>query len=122
MGNGIILWGPDFKTITFASLLGIRGMKVDLKMIRSLLIRLILTMFLLSVAWVLVYRWLPPPATLHMITRRADAGKVDKPNKTIQYQYVSLEDISVQVPLAVIAAEDQLFMTHNGFDFKAIQG
>jgi monofunctional biosynthetic peptidoglycan transglycosylase len=97
-------------------------MKVDLKLVRSLAIRLILTMFLLSVAWVLVYRWLPPPATLHMITRRADAGKANNPNKAIKYQYVSLEDISDQVPLAVIAAEDQLFMTHNGFDFKAIQG
>ena len=122
MGKGIILWGPEAKTITFVPLLGRRGMKVDLKMIRSLVIRLILTMFLLSVAWVLVYRWLPPPATLHMITRRADAGKANKPHKTIRYQYVSLEDVSAQVPLAVIAAEDQLFMTHNGFDIKAIKG
>jgi monofunctional biosynthetic peptidoglycan transglycosylase len=97
-------------------------MKVDLKMIRSLLIRLVLTMFLLSVVWVLVYRWLPPPATLHMITRRADAGKDNKPDKTISYRFVPLEEISPQMPLAVIAAEDQLFMTHNGFDFKAIQG
>jgi monofunctional glycosyltransferase len=97
-------------------------MKVDLKMIRSLGIRLVLTMFLLSVVWVLVYRWLPPPATLHMITRRADAGKENRPDKYIKYRYVPLEEISAQVPLAVIAAEDQLFMTHNGFDFKAMQG
>jgi monofunctional glycosyltransferase len=97
-------------------------MKVDLKMIRALGIRLILTMFLLSVVWVLVYRWLPPPVTLHMITRRADAGKENRPDKFIKYRFVSLADISPQVPLAVIAAEDQLFMTHNGFDFKAIQG
>jgi monofunctional glycosyltransferase len=97
-------------------------MKVDLKMIRSLAIRLMLTMFLLSVGWVLVYRWLPPPATLHMITRRADAGKENVPDKYIQYRYVPLEEIAAQVPLAVIAAEDQLFMTHNGFDFKAMQG
>lgn len=97
-------------------------MKVDLKMIRSLVIRLILTMFLLSVVWVLIYRWLPPPATLHMITRRADAGKENLSDKYIKYRYVPLEEISAQVPLAVIAAEDQLFMTHNGFDFKAMQG
>jgi monofunctional glycosyltransferase len=97
-------------------------MKVDLKMIRSLAIRLILTMFLLSVVWVLVYRWLPPPATLHMITRRADAGKENLPGKYIQYRFVPLAEMSPQVPLAVIAAEDQLFMTHNGFDFKAMQG
>jgi monofunctional biosynthetic peptidoglycan transglycosylase len=97
-------------------------MKVDLKIIRSLVVSLLLTLFLLSVVWVLVYRWLPPPATLHMITRRADAGKENKASKVIRYQYVSLEDIPAQVPLAVIAAEDQLFLTHHGFDFKAIQG
>lgn len=97
-------------------------MKFDLKLIRSLAIRLVLTMFLLSIAWVLVYRWLPPPATLHMITRRADAGKADLPVKVIRYRFKPLEEIAPQVPLAVIAAEDQLFMTHNGFDFKAIQG
>lgn len=97
-------------------------MKIDLKMIRSLAIRLVLTLFLGSVAWVLVYRWLPPPATLHMVTRRADAGKADLPVKVIRYRFKTLEEIAPQVPLAVIAAEDQLFMTHNGFDFKAIQG
>ena len=97
-------------------------MKIDLKMIRSLAIRLVLTLFLGSVAWVLVYRWLPPPATLHMVTRRADAGKADLPVKVIRYRFKTLDEIAPQVPLAVIAAEDQLFMTHNGFDFKAIQG
>lgn len=97
-------------------------MKLDLKLIRSLALRLVLTMFLLSVVWVLIYRWLPPPATLHMITRRADAGKQHLSDKYIQYRFVPLEEISPQVPLAVIAAEDQLFMTHNGFDFKAMQG
>ncbi|MGV3585431.1 MAG: monofunctional biosynthetic peptidoglycan transglycosylase [Adhaeribacter sp.] len=90
--------------------------------IKALVIKLILTLFLGSVLWVLIYRWLPPPATLHMFKRRAAAGKQDLPNKTIQYTYVALEDITPNVPLAMIAAEDQLFLKHDGFDFKAMKG
>ena len=30
-------------------------------------------LFLTSVAWVLVYRWVPPPATFLMLERRAHA-------------------------------------------------
>ena len=95
-------------------------MKINFRVIRSLFISLVLSLFLLSVAWVLVYRWLPPPATLHMFTRRAKAGKKEVKQKYINYQYVSLEDVSEHVPLALIAAEDQLFLTHKGFDLKAM--
>jgi len=68
-----------------------------------------------------VYRWLPPPATLHMFSRRAKAGKAGLADKNINYRYVSLNEVSEYVPLALIAAEDQLFLTHNGFDLKAME-
>lgn len=97
-------------------------MKINFRLIRTMLISLILSLFLLSVGWVLIYRWLPPPATLHMITRRAKAGKENVPDKYINYHFVSLQEVSAQVPLALIAAEDQLFIKHHGFDFEAIQG
>ena len=35
--------------------------------------------------------------------------------------WVALEEISPNMPLAVIASEDQLFLEHNGFDVKAIE-
>ena len=96
-------------------------MKVNLRLIRSLFISLVLSLFLLSITWVLVYHWLPPPATLHMFSRRAKAGKEGVVQKHINYRYVSLNEVSEQVPLALIAAEDQLFLTHNGFDLKAME-
>lgn len=97
-------------------------MKLNLQIIKTMLISLMLTLFLLSVVWVLIYRWLPPPATLHMFSRRAKAGQEDVRDKNIKYQFVSLDEVSAQVPLALIAAEDQLFIKHNGFDFGAIKG
>ena len=89
---------------------------------RALLFKLVLTLFLGSILWVLVYRLLPPPATLHMFKRRAAAGKMDKRDKYIHYRFVEIEEVSAHVPLALIAAEDQLFLQHDGFDFKAMKG
>lgn len=39
----------------------------------------------------------------------------------LKRDWESLDDISKYMPLAVIASEDQLFMSHNGFDVKSIQ-
>ncbi len=97
-------------------------MNGNLILLRDLLIKLILILFLLSIVWVLVYKWLAPPTTLHMIERRAQAGKKNKNVPQIRYEFVALEDVSPQVPLALMAAEDQLFMTHNGFDYRAMKG
>jgi len=45
----------------------------------------------------------------------------DGDSRQIQKDWVSIEDMSPDLPLAVIAAEDQKFMTHNGFDVEAIE-
>ncbi len=43
-------------------------------------------------------------------------------NKTgWKHDWVSIEEISVNLQLAVICSEDQLFLTHHGFDIKAIE-
>ncbi|GAA3941634.1 monofunctional biosynthetic peptidoglycan transglycosylase [Hymenobacter algoricola] len=84
-------------------------------------------LFLVSVAWVLIYRWVAPPATWLMLDRRAYApvGKgyygIREEGRRISYDFKTLDEVSAQVPLALIAAEDQLFLQHHGFDFKAMQ-
>lgn len=95
--------------------------RLGLRQVKLLFIKLLFTLFLLSIAWVLLYRWVAPPATLHMVKRRAEAGKAEKADPTITYTFVSLEEMSPQLPLAVVASEDQLFLQHHGFDFQAIQ-
>ncbi|WP_347159039.1 monofunctional biosynthetic peptidoglycan transglycosylase [Pontibacter chitinilyticus] len=95
--------------------------RVGGRQIKILLVKLVLTLFLVSISWVLLYRWVAPPATLHMIKRRAEAGAAEKKEPAIKYTYVSLEEMSPQLPLAVVASEDQLFLKHHGFDFEAIQ-
>lgn len=41
--------------------------------------------------------------------------------KGMQRDYVGLKHVSSHAVLAVIGAEDQLFMEHNGFDFESIE-
>jgi len=94
--------------------------RLRLGQVKLLFIKVVLSLFLLSVAWVLLYRWVAPPVTLHMLQRRAEAGAADKAHSAIRYTFVPLEKMSDQLPLAMVAAEDQLFLQHHGFDFQAI--
>jgi len=94
--------------------------RMGLHTVKVLFFKLLLSLFLLSIAWVLLYKWVDPPATLHMVKRRAEAGKADKNDPTINYRFVDLDEMSDQLPLAVVASEDQLFLQHNGFDMDAI--
>jgi monofunctional biosynthetic peptidoglycan transglycosylase len=89
-------------------------------MIRKLLRFLVKTAIwfvVLSVAWVLLYKYVDVPATPLMAIRTFESeNPVD-----IQHEWVSLEDISVDMQLAVISSEDQNFPHHNGFDYDAIK-
>jgi len=64
---------------------------------------------------VLPWRWIPPPTTAYMLQARASA-----PGGRIHQRWVPWEEISPHVALAVLAAEDQRFPTHGGFDWQAI--
>ena len=39
----------------------------------------------------------------------------------MHHRWVTLEEISPEMPVAVMASEDQRFLIHHGFDFDAIQ-
>jgi len=75
--------------------------------------RLFLFMFLSSLIYVIVCRWVMPPITITQITNGISYG--------LKREYVSKENISPNARLAAIASEDQLFPDHFGFDFQAIQ-
>lgn len=40
---------------------------------------------------------------------------------TIHHHWVPMEEMSKHLPVAVMASEDQCFLLHNGFDYKAIR-
>jgi len=78
------------------------------------LVRIILGLFLFSILWVLIYRFVPPPITATMIGDFVAGRGVDK-------DWMSLNDMDRDMVRAAIAAEDGKFCQHNGFDFEAIE-
>ncbi len=86
------------------------------------LIRRTLLIFLAaSIIPVAVLRWLPPPATMFMTLARFEAYRKGDKDFQLRYRWTPWEEISPQAKLAVVAAEDQLFAEHLGFDFHAME-
>jgi monofunctional biosynthetic peptidoglycan transglycosylase len=75
----------------------------------------------LSVLPVVLLRWLPPVATPFMLGRWLDGITGRRPVVPIEYEWVPWRDIAPTARLAVVAAEDQRFPTHHGFDVGAIR-
>lgn len=95
-------------------------MKKVFKRIRNFIVRSIIGLFLLSIGLVVLYRFVPVPFTLLMIQRCVEQ-KMDEKDLKLSKDWVSADKISPKMRKAVIAAEDQLFYDHNGFDTKAIE-
>lgn len=75
---------------------------------------IVLAVFLLTpVAFSAIYRFAPPPVTPLMVIRAIEGDGAAR-------QWRSLEELPDAVPLAVLAAEDNRFCAHNGFDWEAI--
>lgn len=87
-----------------------------LKRIFTFFLKLIGWFFLLSILLVVVYKWAPVPFTPLMVIR-----SIEYPEESLQHDWVSMNEISPSLQLAVVASEDQNFLSHNGFDYKAIK-
>ncbi len=81
---------------------------------------LLAAFFTSSILAVVVYRWIPVPLTPLMVIRSIEHLSNDE-SAAIHHRWKPLSEISPYLPVAVIASEDQNFLHHNGFDFKAIQ-
>lgn len=73
----------------------------------------------ISIAWVVVLKFVPVWVTPYMISRKIDAFKADEDTEIFSY-WEPYENISQEAALAVIASEDQNFPNHWGFDFDEI--
>ncbi|WP_026452080.1 monofunctional biosynthetic peptidoglycan transglycosylase [Aequorivita capsosiphonis] len=88
-----------------------------IKKLFKFIFKLFLWFIGLSVLWVLLYKFVPVPYTPLMAIRSLEGDK----NYETRHDWVPIEDISPYLQLAVISAEDQTFLSHSGFDRKAIE-
>jgi len=77
------------------------------------IIKLFLAFLIISVLWVLAYRFVPPPTTATMLGDTV-AGRGAKRD------WMPIGQTDRDMIRAVIAAEDSKFCSHNGFDIEAI--
>ena len=79
------------------------------------MIKLVLVVvFVIPLAWVAIYRLLPPPVTPLMVVRLTQGNGLD-------YRWRPISQISPALVQAAVAAEDSRFCEHHGFDFHAIE-
>jgi monofunctional biosynthetic peptidoglycan transglycosylase len=74
----------------------------------------------LPVVLILCLRWVAPPTSAFMVGSHLAQLFGSDSRRLIRYQWVDWEAISPHLPLAVVAAEDQKFPSHAGFDFDSI--
>lgn len=74
-----------------------------------------------SLLQVLVLRFVDPPFSAFMAERQLAAWMQGDWNFRVAYDWRDLHAMAPSLPLALVAAEDQRFPVHHGFDFEAIR-
>jgi monofunctional biosynthetic peptidoglycan transglycosylase len=75
--------------------------------------KVLLWMFVSSLLYIIICRWVMPPITITQIANSFSHG--------LKRDYVSRDEIAAAARLAAIASEDQAFPDHGGFDWDAIE-
>jgi len=78
------------------------------------IVKLVVAFLLISVLWVLAYRFINPPITFTMIGDIVAGRGAHK-------ESMRIDKIDRDMVRAAIAAEDSKFCQHNGFDLEAIE-
>lgn len=88
----------------------------------SKLIRWIVVAFFASTILVVVaYRFIPVYFTPLMFIRLAEQATSSEYEVKMKHTWVSLDEMSKYMPVAVMGGEDARFTEHHGFDYEAIQ-
>jgi len=81
----------------------------------------LLAALLASVLAVASLRWLDPPASAFMLQRALAAWRAGEDRPWVHHRWAAWPEIAPAMRLAAVAAEDQRFPEHWGFDVDAIR-
>lgn len=76
--------------------------------------RLLLVLLISHLVYLIALRWVNPPITITQLSQMINQKKLKR-------DYIAYNEMGINSKLSVIASEDQLFPTHNGFDFKEME-
>src|SRR5690242_17745062 len=78
------------------------------------IVKLILAVLVISILWVVAYRFVNPPTTVTML------GDIFA-GRGATRDWMPIDEIDRDMVRGAIAAEDSKFCSHHGFDFEAIE-
>jgi monofunctional biosynthetic peptidoglycan transglycosylase len=76
--------------------------------------KVFLFLFIFQFIYIIFCKWINPPVTITQLVSLIKGNGLKR-------DYVSFNEMSPNIKLAVMASEDQLFPEHDGFDMKAIE-
>ncbi|MBF0111331.1 MAG: monofunctional biosynthetic peptidoglycan transglycosylase [Desulfamplus sp.] len=82
---------------------------------------IVLTLFTIPIVQVLMFKFINPLFTIPMIWDWCEKKVTGKNYIEFSYIWKNINEISPNLRRAVLAAEDQRFLSHNGFDFIEIK-
>ena len=91
-----------------------------MRLIKRIIRGIVVAFFASTILSVVVLRFIPVYFTPLMFIRLVEQAKEGRELR-MSHHWVSLDEISEQMPIAVMASEDANFQKHHGFDFKAIE-
>ena len=97
----------------------VRSRSIFFRLLRALA-WLVLAWLVLTIAAVVLLRWIDPPTSTFMLIDRATAAPIKGKPYALRHRWVDWSQISPHTKVAVIAAEDQKFPEHHGFDVESI--
>lgn len=99
---------------------GKKTFRKKLSSIFKWLLKATVIFFIATVLMVFLMRWINPVTSSIMVQRQI-SNFIKGDFELIKYHWVDYDDVSRYVPIAIVAAEDQNFPNHWGFDFKQIE-
>lgn len=88
--------------------------------LNKLLLKVVFILFLFTLLQVFALKFINPPLTPNVAWEIGEAFIKKDPSKRPDYRFKKIEEISPHLRRAVLAAEDQRFLSHNGFDTTEI--
>ena len=93
---------------------------VKITLLYKLLKWLVLGSFIFLFLLLLIFRWVPLPTSSYIFHQDYQAWQHPRIYKPARYQWIDWQEMPKEVALAAIAAEDQRFPNHWGFDLTEI--
>ena len=86
----------------------------------KIILKTILYFLGISIGLVVVFKFVPIPITPLMVIRAFEPKEAGE-SRLWKHDWISIDQMPINIQKAVIASEDGKFTSHNGFDMKAIE-